>query len=42
MLFSVTAQDVELTVQDVELKGNPVYVKAFFHWRFFNKNTYLK
>ena len=29
MLPSVTAQDVESTVQDVEAKGNPINLTAF-------------
>ena len=29
MLLSVTVQDVESTVQDLETKGNPVNLTAF-------------
>ena len=35
MLLSVMEQNVESTVQDAEIKGNPVNLTAFFYSRFF-------
>ena len=42
MLTSITVQNFESTVQDLETKGNPVILTAFFYRIFSNRNTHLK
>ena len=42
MLLSVTVQDVESIVQDVEIKGNRVKLTEFSYYRCFNRNTHLQ
>ena len=42
ILLFKTAQDVEITVQDVETKGNSINLTAYSYWRFFNRNNHLK
>ena len=34
ILLSITAQNIDATVQDIETKGNPVNLAAFFYCRF--------
>ena len=41
MLLSVTVEDVASTVQDLEIKGNPVNVTGL-PIENFNSNTHLK
>ena len=41
-LLSVSVQDTESTVQEVEINGNLVNLTAFSYGRFFNRNTHMK